>query len=155
VLVTARDLIRQRFVELSPALQLGARFLLDHPNEVVVASMRSIAERAGVPPATLVRLAQALGFDGWPGLKEAFVADMGLASRAYGQRAKNLQQRRRDQALTGEMFAAQRGLGYLLMTAIGLHNVNLIMAIALLGTVFAATFCGLLLAIDRRIRSRT
>ena len=106
--MTARDLIRQRFVELSPALQLGARFLLDHPNEVVVASMRSIAERAGVPPATLVRLAQQLGFDGWPGLKEAFVADMGLASKAYGQRAKSLQQRRPDQALTGEMFAAQR-----------------------------------------------
>jgi NitT/TauT family transport system permease protein len=57
--------------------------------------------------------------------------------------------------LLGEMFAAQRGLGYLLMTAIGLHNVNLIMAIALLVTVFAAAFSGLLLAIDRRIRSRT
>ena len=31
--------------------------------------------------------------------------------------------------LLGEMFAAQRGLGYLLMTAIGLHNVDLIMAV--------------------------
>ena len=56
--------------------------------------------------------------------------------------------------LLGEMFAAQRGLGYLLMTAIGLHNVNLIMAIALLVTTFAAAFSGLLLTIDRRIRSR-
>jgi NitT/TauT family transport system permease protein len=56
--------------------------------------------------------------------------------------------------LLGEMFAAQRGLGFLLMTAIGLHNVNLIMAIALLVTIFAAAFSGLLLAIDRRIRSR-
>jgi NitT/TauT family transport system permease protein len=57
-------------------------------------------------------------------------------------------------ALLGEMFAAQRGLGYLLMTAIGLHNVNLIMSIALLITIFAAAFSGLLLAIERRIRSR-
>jgi NitT/TauT family transport system permease protein len=56
--------------------------------------------------------------------------------------------------LLGEMFAAQRGLGYLLMTAIGLHNVNLIMSIALLITIFAAAFSGLLLAIERRIRSR-
>jgi NitT/TauT family transport system permease protein len=56
--------------------------------------------------------------------------------------------------LLGEMFAAQRGLGYLLMTAIGLHNVELIMSIALLITVFAAAFSGVLLAVDRRIRSR-
>ena len=33
--------------------------------------------------------------------------------------------------LLGEMFAAQRGLGYLLMNAIGLHNVDLIMAVTL------------------------
>ncbi len=51
--------------------------------------------------------------------------------------------------LLGEMFAAQRGLGYLLMTAIGLHNVELIMAVTLLLVVFAATVSAGLLAIDR------
>jgi NitT/TauT family transport system permease protein len=53
--------------------------------------------------------------------------------------------------LLGEMFAAQRGLGYLLMTAIGLHNVDLIMAVTLLLIVFAATISVILLAIDRRL----
>jgi hypothetical protein len=33
----ARDQIRQRFNELSPALQQVARYVLDHPNEVVTA----------------------------------------------------------------------------------------------------------------------
>jgi NitT/TauT family transport system permease protein len=56
--------------------------------------------------------------------------------------------------ILGEMFAAQKGIGYLLMNAIGLHNVRLIMALTLLLTTFAATFGGLLLSIDRRIRSR-
>jgi NitT/TauT family transport system permease protein len=51
----------------------------------------------------------------------------------------------------GEMFAAQRGLGYLLMTAIGLHNVDLIMAVTLLLIAFAATVSSVLLAIDRRL----
>jgi len=57
--------------------------------------------------------------------------------------------------LLGEMFAAQRGLGYLLMTAIGLHNVDLIMAVTLLLFVFAAAASGTLLAVDRRLHART
>ena len=40
--------------------------------------------------------------------------------------------------LLGEMFASQRGLGYLLMNAIGLHNVDLIMALTFMLVVFAA-----------------
>lgn len=54
----------------------------------------------------------------------------------------------------GEMFASQRGLGYLLMNAIGLHNVDLIMAITFMLVVFAAGMSSLLLAIDRRLHRR-
>ena len=54
----------------------------------------------------------------------------------------------------GEMFASQRGLGYLLMNAIGLHNVDIIMAITLMLVVFAAIVSSLLLAIDRRLHKR-
>jgi NitT/TauT family transport system permease protein len=53
--------------------------------------------------------------------------------------------------LLGEMFAAQRGLGYLLMTAIGLHNVDVIMAVTFLLVVAAAAVSAALLAIDRRL----
>jgi NitT/TauT family transport system permease protein len=56
--------------------------------------------------------------------------------------------------LLGEMFAAQRGLGYLLMTAIGLHNVDVIMALTFLLILFAATVSTILLAIDRRLHRR-
>ena len=56
--------------------------------------------------------------------------------------------------LLGEMFAAQRGLGYLLMNAIGLHNVDLIMAVTLILVVFAATVSTVLLWIDRRLYRR-
>jgi NitT/TauT family transport system permease protein len=57
--------------------------------------------------------------------------------------------------LLGEMFAAQRGLGYLLMTAIGLHNVDLIMAVTLLLITFAAIVSTVLLAIDRHLHRDT
>lgn len=53
--------------------------------------------------------------------------------------------------LLGEMFASQRGLGYMLMNAIGLHHVDIIMAITLLVTVFAVTISGLLIHLDRNL----
>lgn len=54
----------------------------------------------------------------------------------------------------GEMFASQRGLGYMLMSAIGLHNVELIMSLTFLLTLFAFLVSGGLLAIDRHLRAR-
>jgi NitT/TauT family transport system permease protein len=53
--------------------------------------------------------------------------------------------------LLGEMFGSQRGLGYLLMTAIGLQNVKLIMAVTLLIVLFAASVSTLLIVIDHRL----
>jgi NitT/TauT family transport system permease protein len=54
--------------------------------------------------------------------------------------------------LLGEMFASQRGLGHLLIQAIGLHNTRMIMAVTLLLVVIAVTASAALLAIDRRLR---
>jgi NitT/TauT family transport system permease protein len=51
----------------------------------------------------------------------------------------------------GEMFAAQRGLGYLLMNAIGLYNIDLIMPVTFLLVLLAANVNMFLLAIDRRL----
>jgi len=56
--------------------------------------------------------------------------------------------------LLGEMFASQRGLGYMLMNAIGLHNVDIIMAVTFLLTTFAAVVSSILLAVDRRLHRR-
>ena len=56
--------------------------------------------------------------------------------------------------LLAEMFASQRGLGFLLMNGIGLHNVELIMAITLLIVTFAAAVSTLLLHIDHRLHRR-
>jgi NitT/TauT family transport system permease protein len=54
----------------------------------------------------------------------------------------------------GEMFAAQHGLGYLLMNAISLYNIDVIMSVTFLLVVFAAGVNGVLLAIDRRLHFR-
>ena len=51
----------------------------------------------------------------------------------------------------GEMFAAQRGLGYLLMSAISLYNIDLIMSVTFLLVLLAASVNTILLVIDRRL----
>ena len=57
-------------------------------------------------------------------------------------------------SLLAEMFASQRGLGYLLMNGIGLHNVDLIMSVTLIIVVFAASVSTLLLYVDHRLHRR-
>jgi NitT/TauT family transport system permease protein len=56
--------------------------------------------------------------------------------------------------LLAEMFASQRGLGYMLMNAIGLHNVELIMSVTLVIVVFAASVSVILLHIDHKLHRR-
>jgi NitT/TauT family transport system permease protein len=56
--------------------------------------------------------------------------------------------------LLGEMFGAQRGLGFLLLQAMGVHNMRTIMAVTLLLVIFAASVNAALLAAERRLRER-
>ena len=59
--------------DLLPAqLQLCARYLIDHPHEVGLQSMRTLAANADVHPNSFVRLARHLGFDGYESLRERF-----------------------------------------------------------------------------------
>jgi len=54
--------------------------------------------------------------------------------------------------LIGEMFASQRGLGFLLTSAINLGQIDTIMAIALLLTVFAIACNALMMMFDRHLK---
>jgi NitT/TauT family transport system permease protein len=56
--------------------------------------------------------------------------------------------------LIGEMFASQRGIGFLIMNAIGLHDVPTIMANILLLAVVAVSASAALLWLDRRLHHR-
>lgn len=71
---------------LSPELLRAARWVEAHPREVALHSMRECGRRAGLTPATLTRLAQALGFQGFEAIKqlcqESFSAQAGYAGRA-------------------------------------------------------------------------
>ena len=105
--------LTEGFDEFSAQLQRAARFLIDHPREVGVQSMRQLAAKAEVHPNTLVRLAQAIGFDGYEAMRERFrdfvVAD-GLGG--FRDRADWLQALEREggtAAVMAELAAATGG----------------------------------------------
>jgi DNA-binding MurR/RpiR family transcriptional regulator len=101
-------LIRARFPDLSPQFQSGAAFLLDHPDEVAVSSMRKVAERAQVQPASLVRLSQQLGFPGWNELRELFVARVRTRPEPMASRARSLVAGGSKDHLSRDLLAAQQ-----------------------------------------------
>ncbi|MFM0289818.1 MurR/RpiR family transcriptional regulator [Paraburkholderia megapolitana] len=101
-------LIRTRFAELSPQFQMGAAFLLDHPDEVAVSSMRKVAERAQVQPASLVRLSQQLGFPGWNELRELFVARVRTRPERLTSKARSLVKTTAKDALAHDLLVAQQ-----------------------------------------------
>jgi NitT/TauT family transport system permease protein len=57
--------------------------------------------------------------------------------------------------LMGEMFGSQRGLGYILMQAMGVHNMRTIMSVTLILVLFATAVSVLMLRIDRRLHQST
>ena len=107
--------LRDAYNSLSPQLRQAARYLLDRPDEVAFSSMRQIATRAGVQPATMVRLAQRLGYTGYDELREPFRNELRRRPSGYGSRARDLvartAQRRGGKALSRlarEMVTADR-----------------------------------------------
>lgn len=53
--------------------------------------------------------------------------------------------------IVGELFASQRGLGFLVMNSIGVNDVGTIMAVTVMIGAFAVIVNGVLLAIDKRM----
>jgi len=91
---TAADLsqqLRDAFDRLPPEVQRAARWVVDHPGETGLLSMRQQAARAGVSPPTMLRLARALGFRDYASLRRPFQVVMAGRAVDFGRRASALQ----------------------------------------------------------------
>lgn len=103
------DAMAAAFDDLTPRLQAAARHLLDHPTSIAISSMRQVAEEAGVQPNTLVRLARALGFDGYDDLRGHFREELARPGHSFPSKARWLQSlaaQGRHGSLLSEMAAA-------------------------------------------------
>lgn len=103
-----REKIVSQFSTLSPELQRAAEFSLQHANRLVVLSMRTFAAEGELKPATLMRLAQRLGYRGWGELKSAMIGDIGLHDDTYVAKAEQLIAKGTRSALYAEVFATHQ-----------------------------------------------
>lgn len=97
--------LRQMMPETRGPTADAIRFLIAHRDEIPFRSMRELAKRAEVPPVTLVRLAQSLGFKGFEDFRGVFVdALMTEQGRNQGRAAELVSLGQKEGALG---FAAQ------------------------------------------------
>ena len=83
LLVSRRDTLSRRHAE-------AARFCLNHPEEVAINTIVRLADVAGLPPATFTRLAQDLGFAGFPEFQAVFRERVLGPGPSYSERLSDL-----------------------------------------------------------------
>lgn len=83
--------LQNQYPRLSPQLRQAAQYVLDHPNDIGVSSMRQIAEAAEVKPNTLVRMARSMGFQGYEEFREPFQAKLRDGINSFPDQARWLQ----------------------------------------------------------------
>lgn len=83
-----KQLIADRFEQLPARLQMAARYLIDHPNEAAVETIKSLSTAARLQPSGLVRLAQALGYKGFSEMQAVFRSALLAQTQSYGERMR-------------------------------------------------------------------
>jgi DNA-binding MurR/RpiR family transcriptional regulator len=102
------DEVVEAFDSLPPQLQGAARYVIDHPHDVALLSMREQARRAGVQPWTMTRLAQRLGFDGYDPFRARFADELRQGGLGFTGKAREQFARQTEvggRALAAEMLA--------------------------------------------------
>ncbi len=99
-------LLIESFSDLTPELQKAAKFMIEHPEEVGLNSMRRVAREAGVKPATVSRLSKTLGFDEYESLREPFRQRLRTSEPKFSSQVRDLQRRSTDE--TGSLYADLR-----------------------------------------------
>jgi DNA-binding MurR/RpiR family transcriptional regulator len=99
-----RSRLLESFGTMPRQLRAAAQWVLDNPRDVALLSMRVQAERAGVAPASMTRLAQRMGFDGYDGLREIHAEHLRRGETEFSGRAKALVARRKQAGDTALAF---------------------------------------------------
>ncbi len=69
-------LLADNRIQLTEAQKRAAQYIMDHYEESIFLTASKLAKKAGVSEATIVRLAQVLGFDGYPKLQQMLRANL-------------------------------------------------------------------------------
>jgi DNA-binding MurR/RpiR family transcriptional regulator len=101
--------LKAQFGALSPQLQEAARWVIDHPADVALLSLREQARRSGVAPVTLTRLAQRFELKGYDDLRRLYADAVRRRPESFHGRAQELLAQhgsKGDAALARDIFSA-------------------------------------------------
>ncbi len=90
-----RSRLLESFGTMPRQLRAAAQWVLDNPRDVALLSMREQAKRAGVLPASMTRLAQRMGFDGYDDLRDLYAEGLRRGETEFSGKAEALVARRR------------------------------------------------------------
>lgn len=76
-----RLLIARMGESLTPRMRAAASYAMEHPNDVALNPVASVASQSGIAPAAFIRLAKALGYDGYSELQRLFRAPLQSAAK--------------------------------------------------------------------------
>lgn len=83
--------------------------MVEHPEEIGLNSMRSVAREAGVKPATITRLTKTLGFSDYDRLREPFRQRLRTSTPEFAAKLQTVQRRGEsgDQAIFADLRAQE------------------------------------------------
>lgn len=85
-----RDAMISQYDSLSKRLKQIARFALDHPTQMAMETILSIAVDAGVQPSAVIRFANAFGYSGFSEMQRTFQAHVARRSANYKERVRTI-----------------------------------------------------------------
>lgn len=81
------DQIAEAFQSLPPGMKRVSAYVLEHPEDVALLSMRELARRLSATPATMTRFAQRLGYSGYDAFRQQFASTIRQQVSDFGDRA--------------------------------------------------------------------
>ncbi|HVW57954.1 MAG TPA: MurR/RpiR family transcriptional regulator [Rhizobiaceae bacterium] len=94
---TLRSRLLAEFDAMPRRIRMAAQWVLDNPRDVALLSMREQARKAGVAPASMTRLAQRMGFDGYDSLRGVYAERIRRGEAEFSSKAEALLARRQSE----------------------------------------------------------
>ena len=83
-----QEIIQEHYPNLSRRLKQLARFMLENPDRIVLCTVAELSSEADVPPSTVIRLANALGFNGFSEMRKAIRSQLHYTG-SYAERVQS------------------------------------------------------------------
>ena len=83
-----QEIIQEHYPSLSKRLKQLARFMLENPDRIVLCTVAELSSEADVPPSTVIRLANALGFNGFSEMRKAIRSQLHYTG-SYAERVQS------------------------------------------------------------------